>query len=446
MKDRIIWTNIKVKLRELIAWDKNPRHSTKEQAQKIIDSFDEFGQVQAVAVSPFLEVYDGHQRLSALLALHGGDYEIDARQSSRALTDEERKKLVILLHAGAQGAWDWDILSGWDKSLLIDNGLGKEWLSQNNFDVIAVKKMLGAIDNKKEDDVEPQIDKGEELRLKWDVERGQLWQLGKHRLMCGDSTSAEDMSRLMREDKIRTAVTSPPYSDQREYKTGAFNWLNLANGFFAVMIPHLENACDVLVNLGMSYKSGEVDFYWNDWLVECKRVGYPLFGFYVWDKMNGKPGDWHGRLAPAHEFIFHFSKGNKSANKWIETKTENNKTREVKFRRKDGSLKDASSLSAVGQALKIPDSVIRLHPELSRGIHTQVHPAVYPVQFASFLIETWSNPTEIIYEPFSGSGSTLIACEQLQRKCRAMEIAPEYVAVTLQRYLDATGRYPVKTP
>lgn len=100
-KNTITWTNCKVKLIDLKPWDKNPRKSTKEQSERILESVNEFGQVDVLAIGPDNEVYNGHQRLGALLIKYGGGYEVDARRSSRKLTEEERKKLTILLHAGA---------------------------------------------------------------------------------------------------------------------------------------------------------------------------------------------------------------------------------------------------------------------------------------------------------------------------------------------------------
>ena len=115
MAEKIEWTNIKVKLGDLKPWAANPRLSTKKQAERLIDSWNEFGQVETIAVGPDNSVYDGHQRLSALLTIYGHDYEVDARQSSRPLTEDERKKLVIYLHSGAVGSWDWEkIANEWD--------------------------------------------------------------------------------------------------------------------------------------------------------------------------------------------------------------------------------------------------------------------------------------------------------------------------------------------
>ena len=82
-----------MKLGSLKPWAANPRLSTKAQAKRLLESFDQFGQVETIAIDSEYNVLDGHQRLSALLTIHGADYEIDARQASRTLTEDERKKL-----------------------------------------------------------------------------------------------------------------------------------------------------------------------------------------------------------------------------------------------------------------------------------------------------------------------------------------------------------------
>ncbi len=138
----IAWTNTIVRLGDLKPWGDNPRMSSKKQAKRLLESWEQFGQVETIAVSPDLDVYDGHQRLCALLTVYGADYEVDARQSSRHLTDKEREKLVIMLHAGAMGSWDWDILSSWDAQDLIEWGFDEEILNTWNIDAINLKEML----------------------------------------------------------------------------------------------------------------------------------------------------------------------------------------------------------------------------------------------------------------------------------------------------------------
>jgi hypothetical protein len=141
---KITWENITVRLGDLKPWAVNPRYSTKAQAERLLQSFKEFGQVQTVAVGPGLEVYDGHQRLSALMTVHGADYVLDARQSNRELSDDERKKLVITLHAGAVGAWDWDTISGWDAPKLIEWGFDAAALREWNSDANNLRELINS--------------------------------------------------------------------------------------------------------------------------------------------------------------------------------------------------------------------------------------------------------------------------------------------------------------
>jgi DNA modification methylase len=158
------------------------------------------------------------------------------------------------------------------------------------------------------------------------------------------------------------------------------------------------------------------------------------------------PGEWNGRLAPAHEFVFHFNNKTASANKWIKTKGESAKrgASGKRFRQKDGTLREITSPDKVGQPYKVPDSVIRIGREMARGIHTQVHPAVFSVEFAAFFLQTWSQEGDMVYEPFSGSGTMLVAAEQLNRICYMMEIDPIYCDVTVQRWENLTGQKAVK--
>ena len=138
----VTWSNVQVMLGELQPWADNPRLSSKRQAQRLLDSWRQFGQVQTVAIGPQNEVYDGHQRLSALLTVHGPSYQVDARRCSRELTDEERRALVVTLHAGAVGSWDWDSLSGWDAGLLQEWGFDGDTLTNWQKDVTALDAFL----------------------------------------------------------------------------------------------------------------------------------------------------------------------------------------------------------------------------------------------------------------------------------------------------------------
>jgi DNA modification methylase len=236
--------------------------------------------------------------------------------------------------------------------------------------------------------------------------------------------------------------TSPPYGQQRDYtpegKEKVSDWDGLMNGVFGNL--KMSDDGQVLVNLGLIHRDGECLPYWEKWIQFMKGQGYRFFGWYVWDQGFGLPGDWNGRFAPSHEFIFHFNKSAIRAGKVLDKKPENIKARKngaSTMRGKDGVCKKFSSPEASAQSNKIPDSIIRIN-RMSGG-HDIDHPAIFPPQLPSFIISAWEG---VAFEPFSGSGTTIIACEQLGRKCRAIEISPAYVAVAIQRWADATGKEP----
>jgi hypothetical protein len=143
----MIWTNVTVKLGDLQPWEHNPRTMSKTQAKRLIKSWQTLGQFQTIAIGPAGEVYDGHQRLNALLAAYGATYEVEARQSARALNDDERAALTLAANIPA-GAWDWQALAQWDATAVKDWGMDAETLATWNSDAANLATMLGAEDEK----------------------------------------------------------------------------------------------------------------------------------------------------------------------------------------------------------------------------------------------------------------------------------------------------------
>lgn len=274
---------------------------------------------------------------------------------------------------------------------------------------------------------------------------GDLWALGEHRLLCGDSTTTQDVARLFDCEQFSLCFTSPPYSNQRTYKIGEFDWHSMMCGAFDQMIVNGKPDCHILVNLGLKHENRQVDMYWSDWLAHCAQIDWQLFGWYVWDKGEGLQGEWGGKLAPAHEFIFHFNQERNCPNKWIRTKeaSQHKRTNKKAFRDPNGIVHKATSLEKIGQLFKVPDSVIRVNREKVRDIHTANHPAVFPVALPEFILKTWSQPGDIVYEPFSGSGTSIIAAERLHMRCYACDIEPTYIDLALERWHRLTGKQPV---
>jgi len=182
----IYWTNEKRRLGELVPWPINPRQIKKAEAERLSQSLDEFAQVETIAIGPENQIYNGHQRLNVWMNEHGPDFEVDCRVASRHLTEDERKKLTVFLHKGAAGEFDFDVLANeFELDELLEWGFEERDLE------------LDLWHKEPPEDPGPQIDRAEELQEKWQVQRGQVWQIGRHRLMCGDSTDAGDVERFL---------------------------------------------------------------------------------------------------------------------------------------------------------------------------------------------------------------------------------------------------------
>jgi DNA modification methylase len=260
-----------------------------------------------------------------------------------------------------------------------------------------------------------------------------------HRLLCGDATSADDVGRLMGGEEADICFTSPPYAQQRDYKTGPQDWDSLMQGVFSIL--PVKHGAQVLVNLGIVHRDGEWLPYWDGWIEWMRAAGWRRFGWYVWDQGPGLPGDWNGRLAPSHEFVFHFNRVAERPRKTKDAKGagEMRNAGQKGLRSSDGVVKEFSHAGRAVQPYKIPDSVVRVMRHKARGIEV-AHPAVFPVDLVSEILGAFSDAGDFAFEPFCGSGTQLIAAEKDGRRCYAVEISPSYVDVAVKRWSKFTGR------
>jgi len=263
---------------------------------------------------------------------------------------------------------------------------------------------------------------------------GDIWRLGEHRLACGDSTDAATVARLMAGERAALLFTSPPYGNQRDYTTGGVSdWDALMQGVFRHLDAALRPDGQVLVNLGLIHRDSEWQPYWAGWLDWMRAQGWRRFGLYAWDQGPGLPGDWNGRLAPAFELVFHFNRVARQANKIIPCKWAGDPLLMSGLRRTDGSMSGCSHAGRPIQDTRIPDSVLRITRHKGRGIETE-HPAVFPVALPEFLMRTYAEEGEAVFEPFGGSGTTILAGQRTGRLVRAIELAPAYVDLAIARW------------
>jgi len=385
MADKITWANEKRKLSELVPWERNPRQITDKQAKRLEESFEQFGQVEIIAIGPGNEIYNGHQRLKVLSQKYGADYEVDVRVASRALTEKEREKLTIFLHKGAAGDWDFDVLA---------NEFELDDLLNWGFEPKELDLDLWAGDPP--EDVEPQIDKAEELREKWGVELGQLWKLGEHRLICGDCTDKAVVDRVMGGERADMVFTDPPYGMDLETDYAKINQESTivkSNTYERVIGDNLEFDPRNLIE----YFGNCEQFWWGgDWYYSRLPDGG---SWMVWNKKDAEG---------AEKMI-----GNHFEMLWSRIQH-----RRVVFNRL------WAGFTARNREF------------------TRIHPTEKPIDILEKVIEEYCIDDGIVADPFLGSGTTLIACERLGRKCRAVEISPAYVAVAIQRWVDVTGGTP----
>ena len=267
---------------------------------------------------------------------------------------------------------------------------------------------------------------------------GDVWILGDHRLCCGDSTKPADVKRLVGSERPGILFTSPPYLQQRKYGTAESllgDWDGLMAGVFDAAL--VADDAQLLVNLGLIHKGGEVVRYWDPWLADMKKRGWKLFGWYVWDKIQATFKANDGRPYMAHEWVFHLNRTSRKAVAWVECQHAGMPRPQHGQRNAAGVVRKLSTPGPISSH-KPPSTVASISRETSNAdADVRSHPARFPVKFAEYWIRTWTGD---VYEPFAGSGSTLIACEQLGRKCYAMEIDPRYCDVIVHRWEKLTGR------
>lgn len=436
-------------LGQLKPYDKNARTHSEAQVAQIAASIVEFGFTAPLLVSSDGGILAGHGRASAAKKLCLESVPVVVLDH---LTPTQRRAYILADNRLAEAA-------GWNEELLASELAG---LSSLGFDLALtgfsddeLAELLSDVEGS-DDETNPPIgaitkESCEDIPdapINPVSQTGDIWQLGAHRLICGDATDPGAVAALMTGETASLCFTSPPYGQQRNYTTGGINdWDALMNGVFA-NLPMTPDG-QVLVNLGLIHKDNEVIPYWDTWLAWMRTIGWRRFGWYVWDQGPGMPGNWAGRLAPSFEFVFHFNRQSRQPNKIVPCKHAGQDSHlradgsSTAMRGKDGEVGGWAHAGQVTQQTKIPDSVIRIMRHKGRIGQDIDHPAVFPVALPEHILLAYSNPGAIVFEPFCGSGTTMLAAQKTNRVVRALELAASYTDVAVKRFQQNHPDIPV---
>jgi len=384
-----------------IDYARNPRKND-HAVDSIASAIKEFGFRVPVVVQSDGTVVDGHLRLKAARKL--GIDEIPVLLADD-MTDAQIKAFRLSVNKMAELAdWNTELLS-----LELEELQGMDFdldLTGFDADFILPEEPEGLTD----EDAVPEAPE-EPVTVE-----GDIWVLGDHRVMCGDSTDKEQVEQLMDGEKADITFTSPPYNlgsnvslSTRNKKNNAY--LNyddnaLSGEYLALLEDSTLNSLSVsqFVFVNVQSLAGNkkqlIEFLFNmrDYYADVM----------VWTKSNPQPAMAENVLNSAFEFIHIFS-GEKDPTRAIGT---------IDFR---GSISNVYSGTVN-----------------SENKEASIHSAAFPLSFAQYFIECFAVGST--YEPFLGTGTTLIACEKTNRKCYGMELDPKYCDVIIQRWQDFTGK------
>jgi DNA modification methylase len=411
--------------------------STRAQAERIIESEKALGQLQTLAVGPTgkggcVPLYDGHQRCSAWMTVKPPTYKVVALQSNRALTEQERRKVAVLLNT-ASGSWDWEKLSGWKTAELKQWGMDKDHLKEWNNDANNLKELLNS-EQPPETDAPPDLENSEALIKKWKVKQGAMYQIGEHRLLCGDSTLRADVDRVMQGELADLVFTDPPYgvSYDASKRPEGKHWQILDNDMLhdQGLVQFLSDAFTHVHAITQS-KAALYCFHASinqmEFETALKTAGFVVKQQLIWNKGFGfNRSDYHW----AHEPMFYCRKKDQSTI-WYGDRT--GQTIIGQRRSQLAALSKETLVKMITQAMD--DSTVW---EIDRDVNIDyVHSTQKPTRLAARAINNSSAEGQIVIDFFAGSGSTMVAAQNLGRKCRAMELDKGYTAVILERMLTA---------
>lgn len=379
-----------VEVSKLVPYANNSRTHNKDQLKKLQSSIREFGFVNPILIDRKYNIIAGHGRV--LAAKEDGLTNVPCVFVDH-LTEAQKKAYIIADNRLAEDA-------GWDNELL---AVELEGLKELDFDIDLIgfdEAELNMILSSDGDVQEDDFDVDEALKEPTMSKQGDLWLLGRHRLVCGDSTKMDSVSQVMDDKKANLIVTDPPYNVKYEGTAGKIKNDNLsADAFFNFLFDSFTNMEKVLADDGSIYVF-HADTEGLNFRKAFAEAGFYLSGTCIWKKqslvLGRSPYQWK------HEPVL-FGWKKKGKHQWYSD-------------RKQTTIW-----------------------EFDRPSRNADHPTMKPVALIAYPVTNSSLTNSIVLDPFGGSGSTLIACEQTDRICNTIELDEKYTDVIVKRYIEQVG-------
>ena len=378
-----------VNIEKLIPYVNNARTHSKEQITKLRSSLREFGFINPVIIDRDYNIIAGHGRVMA--AKEENITEVPCVFVDH-LTEAQKKAYIIADNRFALDAgWDEEMLK-LEIEALQDMAFD---LSLTGFDDAELSKLFETDDVKDDEfDVEAELQKPTKTQI------GDIWLLGKHKLVCGDSTKAETFAILMNDEKANLVITDPPYNVNYEGSAGKIKNDNMENDkFYHFLLDAFTNTEKVMADDASIYVF-HADTEGLNFRKAFKDAGFYLSGTCIWEKqslvLGRSPYQWQ------HEPVL-FGWKRKGKHQWYTG-------------RKESTIWKFDKPKKNGE-----------------------HPTMKPIPLLAYPIMNSSMTNCIVLDPFGGSGSTLIACEQTDRIARTIELDEKFCDVIIKRYIEQVG-------
>ncbi len=384
----------KVSISKLNPAKYNPRKDLKPgntEYEKLKRSMAEFGYVEPIIWNKRTgNIVGGHQRYKILK-----DMKYKEAECVIVDLDDNREKALNVALNKISGEFDIPLLT----DLLKDLSANDFDVSLTGFDENEISDLFSDADAKEGKDDDCDVNKA--LEESAFVKQGDLWQIGKHRMLCGDATNSEDLNKLMGDKKANLIVTDPPYNVNFESASGLKikNDKQTSEKFYDFLLSAFKNISEHLAEGGSVYIF-HADTEGLNFRKAFIDAGFHLSGVCIWAKnsfvMGRSPYQW------GHEPILY------------------------------GWLKTGKHKWYAGRA----ESTIWHYDKPKKNGE---HPTMKPIPLLCYPIKNSSAVNSIILDTFAGSGSTLMACQQMDRICYCMELDPKYASVIIRRYVDSYG-------